>query len=95
MTARGCFLCLSGFSDTQLRLILTEQGQGGTAGRDVSHQAGALVVFDISCFGIHSIHLSYCALLENVFTQAFWHRAIMGRMNEFELECYSAIATLC
>lgn len=86
MTAHGCFLCLSGYSSAQLKHILTEQGQGGVSGVDVSCYAGALRMFDISCCGIH---LSCRVVLENVFTQSC---DIMERLSQFE--CYVTILKL-
>ncbi len=80
MTAHGCFLCLSGCSNTQLKHILTEQGQGAVSLLDVNHYAGPLRMFDINCCGIHIVCRSFCAILENMFIQRFWYIDIMRRL---------------
>lgn len=70
MTAHGSFLCLSGYSITQLKQILTEQGQVAVSPVDVSHLAGAIRVFDISCCK-HPQHLS--VLLHRIVFLVYWY----------------------
>lgn len=82
LTAHGCSLCLSGYSNTQLKHIQTEQGQCADSLVDGSHHAGALETFDISCCGTQIICLSYCAILLNVFPQCFLYIDTVGRLNQ-------------